>query len=241
MIFRNNDLVHITDEIRVTNDIKITRVDLQTFLGVKLDDKFKFKEQFAALVDKLTQSCRALSIIRHHLPRDMLLQFFNAHIMSHLHYCSFLYVKLNQADILRLQRLQNRCIRMIFGLDSRHSTLDLFKSYAVNAMPVIGIFYSSLIINVKKSLLLNLDELLKFEIQNSNRRSSGELKPSHFRRRHHLGTDISYLGVILFNQLDPELKEMRNLTKFKQNLKLYFLGKIDLLLDAEQLKNRRIS
>ncbi|KAL7012693.1 hypothetical protein ACKWTF_014992 [Chironomus riparius] len=171
----------------------------------------------------------------------MLLQFFNAHIMSHLHYCSFLYVKLNQADILRLQRLQNRCIRLIFGLDSRHSTLDLFKSYAVNTMPVIGIFYYSLIINVKKSLLLNLDELLKYEIQSSNRRSSGELKPSHFRRRHHLGTDISYLGVILFNQLDAELKEMRNLTKFKQNLKKYFLGKIDLLLDADQLKNRRIS
>ncbi|KAL7010620.1 hypothetical protein ACKWTF_016896 [Chironomus riparius] len=108
-------------------------------------------------------------------------------------------------------------------------------------MPVIGIFYYSLIINVKKSLLLNLDELLKYEIQSSNRRSSGELKPSHFRRRHHLGTDISYLGVILFNQLDAELKEMRNLTKFKQNLKKYFLVKIDLLLDADQLKNRRIS
>ena len=241
MIFRNNDLMRIPDEIIIDTDMKIARVTSQAFLGVKLDEALKFKEQYAALVDKLTQSCRALSIIRHHLPREMLIQFFNAHIMSHFHYCSFIYVKLNQAEILRLQRIQNRCIRMIFNLDPQHSTVDLFRTYAVNTLPVIGIFYYSMIINIQKSISLNMDELLKYEIQHNNRRSSGEVRPTRFRKRQHLGTDISYIGVILYNQLDDELKKTNNLTKFKKNLKIYLLDKIDLLLDPSQIQNRRIS
>lgn len=241
MIFRNNYLVSIPEEIKIVNDISIARVTSQTFLGIKLDEKFKFKEQYEGLIDKLTQSCRALSIIRHHLPQEMRIQFFNAHVMSHLHYCSFIYLKLNQAEILRLQRIQNRCIRMIFNLDPQHSTIDLFRTYAVNSLPVIGIFYYSMIINIKKSLLLDMDELVKYEMQHNNRRSSGELKPIRFKRRQHLGTDISYLGVILYNQLDTELKNIGNLTKFKKDLKKYLLGKIDLLLDANQLQSRKIS
>ena len=193
------------------------------------------------LIEKLTQSSRALSIIKHHLPQELLLQFFNAHIMSHLYYCSFLFAKFTQDEILRLQRIQNRCIRQIFGLDSRHSTLDLFQTYAKNTLPVIGIIYASLITNIHKSLMLDKDELIKFEINNSNRRSSGKLVSSRFRKKQYLGTDITYLGVILYNQLGNELKRIKNINKFKLETKQYVIGKIDLLLAPDQLKTRRIS
>jgi hypothetical protein len=86
-----------------------------------------------------------------------------------------------------------------------------------------------------------MDELLKYDIQDNNRRSSGELKSTRFKKRQHLGTDISYVGVILYNQLDDALKKINNLTKFKKSLKIYLLGKIDLLLDSNQFQNRRIS
>jgi len=135
------------------------------------------------LVEKLTQSCRALSIIKHHLPKELLLQFFHAHVMSHLSYCPFLFAKLTQEEILRLQKIQNRCIKHIFRLDSRHSTLDLFKTYLINALPVVGIIYASLMINIQKLLLLEKDELLKFEIMNSCRRSSGDIVASRFKKR----------------------------------------------------------
>jgi hypothetical protein len=86
-----------------------------------------------------------------------------------------------------------------------------------------------------------MEELLKYEVLENNRRSSGELKPTRYKRKQHLGTDISHIGVILYNQLSPELKKMTNLTKFKNELKLYLLDKIDLLLDTSQFQNRRIS
>ena len=171
----------------------------------------------------------------------MLIQFYHAHFMSHLYYCSFLIVKFTKEDTLRIQRLQNRCIKMIFNLDSRHSTEDLFISYEHKSLPVIGIVYASLMINLKKSLLLDMEELLDFEVYSNNRRSSGDVRPSSFSRKRHIGTDISYLGPILYNQLSKELKEMKNLNKFKVAVKSYLLDKIDLLLSPDQLRTHRIA
>jgi hypothetical protein len=241
MVIRSNDNVEIPNEMDVTEDIAIERISSIKFLGITVDDKFNFKEHHLNLVTKLTQSCRALSIIKYHLSRDLLLQFFHAHVMSHLNYCSFLYAKLTQEEILRLQGIQNRCIKHVFGLDSRHSTLDLFKTYLTNALPVIGLIYASLIINIQKSLVLEKDELIKFEVSNNSRRSSGDIVSRRFKKKRHLGTDISYLGVILYNQLPDDLKEIKNLNKFKIETKSYLIGRIDLLLAPDQLKTRRIS
>ena len=240
MVLRNNDLVELPSEITV-NDIKIDRVASHKFLGILVDEKFKLKEHFQSLIEKLIQSCRALSIIRHHLPRELLIQFYHAHFMSHIYYCSFLYIKFTKEEIMRIQRLQNRCIKIMFNLDSRHSTIDLFTSFDHKSLPVIGIIYAAMIINTKKSLLLNMEELLDFEIYSNNRRSSGNVIPSNFSRKRCIGTDISYLGPILFNQLPKELKEMKNLNKFKVKVKSYLLEKIDLLMAPEQLKTHRIA
>lgn len=242
MIIGNN---HLTQEnftvLNIDDTTKIERVESQKFLGVIVDDKFSFNEQFKNLMNKLTQVCRVLSIIKHHLPREMLLDFFNGHFMSHIYYCSFIYAKLSSEQILRLQRLQNRCIKKIFCLDIQHSTLDLFKTYMPNTLPVIGVVYYSMMVYIKKSLLSDKPELLKFDVSNSNRRSSGELLVTRFRKKHCIAVDISCLGVNLYNQLSKDLTEIKNLQKFKSELKSYLIKKVNLLLDPDQHKTRKIS
>jgi hypothetical protein len=182
-----------------------------------------------------------MTIIKHHLPRELLLKFFHAHFMSHLHYCSFLFVKFNQDDIKKIQVLQSRCIKQIYGLDTRHPTTDLFKTVINNTLPVIGVIYSSLLNNIHKSLLLDRDELIKFDVSSTNRRSSGNLVPCRFKRKHRLGTDITHLGVNLYNQLPKDLKVLKSIDKFKSGIKKYMLSKIDLLLSPDQHSTRRIS
>jgi len=110
-----------------------------------------------------------------------------------------------------------------------------------NTLPVIGIVYYSMMVYIKKSLLTNRQELLKFDINDSNRRSSGELIASRFKKKHCLGLDICYLGVNLYNQLSKELMDIKSLKKFKSELKKYLIGKIDLLLSPDQHKTRNIS
>ena len=100
-----------------------------------------------------------------------------------------------------------------------HSTLDLFKTYMTNTLPVIGIIYFSMLVYIQKSILLHRSEFLEFSTNVSNRRSSGQLIASRFNRKQYLGRDTSYLGVILYNQLDIKIKEITNLEKFKMEVK----------------------
>jgi hypothetical protein len=110
-----------------------------------------------------------------------------------------------------------------------------------NTLPVIGIVYYSMLVYIQKSLLFNKPELLEFDINSSNRRSSGQLVAHRFKKKQCLRLDISHLGVNLYNQLTKELTDIKNLKKFKTEVKKYLIGKIDLLLSPDQHKTRKIS
>ena len=238
MIVGNNNRLDLPNEITINDNIIIEKISSHKFLGIQINESFNFKEQFSQLLNKLTQIVRVLTIIKHHLLQELLLQFFHAHFMSHLHYCSFIYAKMNCEEIRKIQVLQSRCIKQIFRLDAQYPTADLFKNVINNTLPVIGIIYASLITNIQKSLLMDRDELIKFEVSCNNRRSSGSLIPCRFKRKQHLGNDITYLGVILYNQLPKLLKDLKNLRKFKNEVKKYLLSKIDLLLSVDQHSSR---
>jgi hypothetical protein len=245
MVMKNSDKDVIPDIIQLDeddNDVKlIHRVDEQKYLGIVLDNNLNFKAQHAVIIDKLMDTLKALRIIKHHIPISLLIQFFNAHFMSHVYYCSFIYAKLNKEEIKRMQVLQNRCIKCIFKLDSTHDTIDLFKSYLTKTLPIIGVIYFSLITSIKKSLIYNSDLFPRFQAINSNTRSNGLLMTQRFRRKSRLGNEASYLGVKLFNQLPTEIKQLEKLGKFKREVKKYLLVNIELLLDDAQLSTRKIA
>jgi hypothetical protein len=163
-------------EIELNNGARIQRVDQQKYLGIMFDNKLNFNEQCDNLLDKLTDAVRALRIIKHHLPTESLLQFFHAHFMSHIHYCAFLYAKFTKENILRMQRLQNWCIKAIFNLDKRHNTVDLYSNIIHNTLPIVGIIYHSMLSFIKKSQIHDSDLLPKYQYYNNNTRSNGTLK-----------------------------------------------------------------
>lgn len=240
MILSNTEMPNAPESIYINGTIRIDKVKEQKYLGIIIDDNLNFKSQAEELIGKISDSLKALRIIRNHLPTHALLQFFHAHFMSHLYYCAFIYSKLTKEELKRIQRLQNWCIKAIFRLDSTHETVDLFKTYMPNTLPVIGVIYTSMIVNIKKSLIFNTESLPKFEVVNSITRANGSLKLRKFNRKNRLGIEAGYLGAKLFNQLPDDVKMINKLGKFKFKLKKYLLSVVDLLLDEDQLNSRRI-
>jgi len=90
MVMSNGVSELIPAEIQLSDNDKIDRVSEQKYLGVLLDDKLNFKPQHSLLINKLTDTLRALRIIKNHVPTETLIQFFNAHFMSHLYYCAYM-------------------------------------------------------------------------------------------------------------------------------------------------------
>ncbi|KAG5674350.1 hypothetical protein PVAND_004325 [Polypedilum vanderplanki] len=102
-------------------------VEVLRYLGVLIDNTLKMTTQYGQVVNKLTMSLRALRIVRNFLPSPILWQFYNAYVGSHLNYCNFVLIRLSVKCIKRLQSLQSRAIKLVFGLELTFQTLDLFK------------------------------------------------------------------------------------------------------------------
>jgi hypothetical protein len=102
---------------------------------------------------------------------------------------------------MRLQRLQNWCIKVIFNLDKKHNTVDLYKNVILNTLPVIGVTYMSMIVMIKKSLTFETDLLPKYQLISNNTRQNGLLKANIFKRKNRGGNEASCLGVRIYNQL----------------------------------------
>lgn len=241
MIFKNANNVILPQEITTCSGIKIERISSQKYLGVIFDEKFDFNLQCDALINKLTDAVKAIRIIKHYLPKEALIQFFHAHFMSHIHYCSFIMAKFTKQNIMRIQRLQNWCVKLIFQLDKKHSTLDLYTNVINNTLPIIGIVYLSMLSFIKKSLIYSNELLPKYELNTNLTRLNGTLKVDRFKRKNRAGNETSCLGVKLFNQLPEEIRNLTSLKVFKKRVKIYLQKNVDILLMDDQFSNKRIS
>ena len=121
-----------------------------------------------------------------------------------------------------------------------HSTIDLFQTYLPNTLPIRGVIYYTLMVAIKKSVIANTNLLPKYSKTTSTTRQNGQLQAAMYRRKNRVGTESSYLGVILFNQLPTNIREIQKLERFKLEVKKYLLDHVEKLLKDDQLKTRRI-
>lgn len=217
----------------------VEKVSSMRYLGVCLDDQLKLKEQTDVLMHKLSTSLNAMTIIKHHLPAELLIQFYNAYISSHLFYSGFVLCRLSMVDINRLQRIQNKALKIVYGLDKRFSTIELFTKVAVNVLPVVGIAYYNLLLLVKKNLLAKDDADRIFDVIKEGRRSQ-QIKFDRFHKNV-LARDFVCLGPMLYNQLPLEMRELEKYNAFKRNLRTYLLDKKEILLRGNQLIVNKLS
>lgn len=193
------------------------------------------------LTSKIVSSVNALSIIRKELPTNEKLQFYYSFINSHLCSNAFLLSRATIENIKSLQIMQNRAIKMVFDLDIRFHTTDLYRDVAKDILPVVGLIYLSHIVMVKKCLIFaNIDNSLpKLALIEGGRRA-GNIKYDIAKRRL-LEKDISHFGAALYNQLPTEIKQIDKLQQFKQNVKAYLLQRVEILLRDGQLRENLIN
>lgn len=208
------------------------------YLGVEIDSDIKMIHHVDRLSKKIAQAINALRFLKWHLPTNSLLQFFHAHIQSHIHFCAFILLHARAIDIERIQRLQNKSLKIIYDLPDLFPTLDLFKQTATNILPVNGIIYSSAIIMAKKSLLSKDNFLPPVQKMRSQRTLDLKLAPA---KKKTLKDDITHTGVKLYNQLPIALKQESNLDTFKSELKQFILSRSDSVLKHGQFTSRNFN
>ena len=100
----------------VVDGISIPYVYSVENLGVIIDSKFTWKPQIEAVAKRVNRAIYSLQFFRHFTSFDLLKQLVSALALCHLDYRLLVYSNISDELRLKLQRLQNKCIRYVTDL-----------------------------------------------------------------------------------------------------------------------------
>ena len=142
-------------------------------------------------------------------------------IAPHFEYCSSILFLANAEDLNRLQKLQNRAMRIILHC-SRYTKITLMLDTLQWLSIKQRIVFNTIIFIFKiiHNLLPNC--LLKYIIQNSEihnypTRNCEDFKLP-FRKRNYTQNSLFYKGLKVYNDLSRDVKNETNIVRFRRNL-----------------------
>lgn len=194
-------------------------------LGVTLDSNFRFKGHTKKLLQRAYSSLKLLYSNRHLLNCKLRIMLCDSLVLSHFNYCDFIYGPcMDQLDKNRLQKVQNSCCRMVFGLRKfdhiSHKLKDCNWLNMCNRREHhMCNFVHKILNSTNSSYILKSKFILRSGIHDRNTRFKNKFViPQHhssmFKR------SFSFNAVSIYNSL-PEQFKIYNINKFKYKHKEY--------------------
>ena len=101
-----------------TDGVNIEKLKSFKLFGVLLDSELKFSEHISSVCKKASQQIRVLRRLRKLIPTHAKLQLYKAAILPHLTYCSTIWHFCRASNKGKVERLQERALRLVFNNDS---------------------------------------------------------------------------------------------------------------------------
>lgn len=221
-----HEVLKCNSTVRI-NGSPIERVDKFKYLGVIIDRELKFKDHANSLIktiafkiNYLRRCSRCLTMWSKHV-------IYNTLILPHFNYCSTILYLLNQNEIQRLQKMQNRAMRIILCCSRTERTqvmlerlrwLPIKKYLLLNALIFIFKIVKGLVPQyLQNSLSYGRDIHEYFTRSKDNIRLPKVSKScSH--------NSIFVRGMREYNELPIDIKDSPNLMIFKRKLRHFFLN-----------------
>ena len=212
-------------KIEINNE-QIEQVKKIKYLGVIIDDKLLFKEHCNYMVSKISYAINYMSRCSSTLSVWSRKIIFNTLILPHFNYCATIMYLFQQNEIGRLQKLQNRAMRIILSCN-RYASINTMLS-SLQWLPVsLYIKYNVLVFIFKVktgSAPSYLTSKLTYnnEIHQYNTRQQNNffIPP----RNKKIGTNsVFHKGLNDFNKLPNTIKDCSSILTFKKELKMYLL------------------
>ena len=225
VLFCNENLrINIMTRLNIMLEDRTIRVEKQAKnLGLILDNKLRFKEH---VTNKLKICYSRLKIVysqRRCLSPEIKKMLCESLVLSPLNYCDNVYGPcLDTSDIQRIQKLQNCCLRMIFGIRRRqHISHKLKETGWLNMhnrriLHAICFYYRVLKFKCPPYLLTRV--VFRTDVHNINIRRKNLLTiPSH--NKEYFKRSFSYQIAFLMNKYNI-LDFSHSVPSFKKKLKI---------------------
>lgn len=208
-----------TSNVTFNNTIIIPVTEIK-YLGVIIDKSLKFKNHIDYIAKKIAKKNYFLSKIRNKITLNTVIKIYNTMIKPHFEYCPSILFTYTNEEKTRLQRLQNKGMRIVLKLNRftpMSSLLECLKWMSVNQKICYNVLI--MVFKVKYNLLPKyLSDMLTYvgDVHQYNLRNINDFRLSNVRNEQTKNM-LMYKGIKLFNELPASLKTETNIKIFKKN------------------------
>ena len=232
---RNNFHTFTVEDIQLGQaDEKITPSPVVKSLGVLFDEYLTFEKQVDMIVRTCNIHLRNLRVIGSKLSYDLKRQLVHCLIFSKLDYCNGLLFGLPDCLIDKLQKVQNSCVRFLFG-SKEIRKWDRISSHLKQAhfLPIRRRIEYKIALTVFKCLNniapRYVSNLITPQIQSVKALRCDndffKLTVPPLSQLRQTERSFSYCGPTVWNQLPYRLRTMSDVKVFKSELKTYLFKK----------------
>jgi hypothetical protein len=219
MILTNKKNVN-KDEIKIEieND-KIERVSTIKYLGIMIDDRLNMHENVQFLCKKIAKKINYLARLGNKVNDYNKVTIYNAIVAPHFEYCSSMMLLCTNDDLVKLQKLQNRAMRIILRVGRRTRINDMLVTLNWMCIKQRIVFNSLLLIHKMRmnAVPQYLCKKLQYvrDVHNRELRNMNDLRPIDVRKSS-TRRMLLYRGVHWYNELNENVKQEMNFESFRR-------------------------
>lgn len=204
---------------------QFTRVDYFPYLGVTLDSEMNFEKALSDIIKRLSHKIFTMSTIRKDITTGCAVQLYKSMILPIADYSNFCLCACTEKLKTKLQRLQNRALRICFRANRYDRNFDLHVRAHLPTLELRRNF-DTLKYIPQKDLLLDFTNVTISGIPEDNNPNS--LPRTLSRSSPLINTDrpnsekfrksLIYSGCSLWNSLPPDLRNLADHKAFKASI-----------------------
>lgn len=219
LLFRNKRKI---DSIQIGSD-NINRVQEIRYLGLLIDDRLNWSNHIDYYIkNRIAPIIYATFKLRKIISKPALLQFYHAHLVSHITYLIPIWQSAPEFKLHQLQVIQNRVLKAINFFPRLTPTSSLYH-HLPNIHTIAKIQLVILIFKIKYNLIKNNTTLRQhFDIHSRSTRNQALIYTSPVSSARYHNSALKR-GIRIFNSLPLQVREENSLLKFKNRVKKFFI------------------
>ena len=200
---------------------KIDKNDTEKLLGVKFDKKLTFDDHISDICKKASRKISALARITSYMGIAKKCILMNAFFTSQFSYCPLVWMCHSRANNNKINRLHERCLRIVYN-DKQSSFNKLLEkdgsvSIHMRNIQILATERHKLINNLSPT---NMNRVFKLNSDSHyNLRQISQFFKSLVKSVYHGTESISHLGPKIWDILPDDYKTIQNLDTFKIKIK----------------------
>ena len=198
---------------------EIDRAKEIKYLGVVIDEKLKFKTHIDNVIKKFAKKYGIMCRLNNDLNTYSKILLYKSIISPHLDFCSSILFLANDTQLTRLQRLQNKVMRLILKCSRFTSStlmLDILQWLSVKQRIIFltMVFIFKIVNGLLPRYLCDRIERGS-DIHRYNTRNANEVRTPYFLFGASQNS-LFYKGITFFNSMPRHIKSARTIAEFKK-------------------------